>query len=161
MLWNAIKPLIKQLYNKMVNRTVNKKIDIYKYEDSIRNIKALILLNAILLFCLIVPEGKIGYHAMVLGLQLALLSIAWKMWNLKSKKSVLTLFVIYSLSTVYESVVWTQSLDGIIHGAQTASKGAPFAFLFESPPYVYPVIRVGSILLFTQIFATFKLDIWE
>ena len=145
----------------MTNRTVNKKIDIYKYEDSILNIKALIFMNGFLLFCLVIPEGKIGYHAMLLCLQLALLTIAWKMWNLRSKKLVLTLFVIYSLCTVYESVVWTESLDGIIYGAQTASKGAPFAFLFESPPYVYPVIRVGSILLFIQIFATFKLDIWE
>ena len=145
----------------MASRTVNKKIDIYKYEDSILNIKALIFITAFLLFCIVIPEWKIGYHAMVLCLQLALLTIAWKMWNLKSKKLVLTLFVIYSLSTAYESVVWAESLDGMVSGVKVGSKGAPFAFLFECPPYVYPVIRIGSILLFTQIFATFKLDIWE
>jgi hypothetical protein len=134
------------------------RIETYKYEDSISNVKGLILINSLLLFCLIVTGVNVDVHEIILGVQIAILLVAWNSFNLKSKNTVIALFIFYFLSTIYEAFIWTLSLDGIIRGGESG-KGAPFAFVLQSPPYFYPLIRIGSITLFVHIFATFRLKV--
>lgn len=143
---------------------MSKRIANYKFQDSLTSLRSLIFLNIFLLFCLLAPNFvrlNFGFHETILLVQILALSAFYRYGPLKTKQAIIYALVLYAVSTSYEVYYWVVGLDGIIKGALRGSKGSLFAFLFESPPYIYPVIRLASILLFLPIIRLFPSDVWD
>lgn len=133
----------------------------YKQEDSLTTLWGLVTLNALLLagvsFFGGMPFGT-SLHEITLLLQVLLLAGFLKYGNTSDGKIVTAVFMLYVTTTCYEAFVWISGIDGVIHGALHTTKGAPFAFLFESPPYLYPLIRVFSGLFFVPLLRLIRLS---
>ncbi|PPK87653.1 hypothetical protein CLV84_0601 [Neolewinella xylanilytica] len=136
----------------------------YKLQDAQSNLRAFSWLNFLLAFCILAPDFfalRLDAHAAVLLIQGGVL-LGYLRWRQFQTKTVTTgIFVLILLTTVHEVSLWVSQLDGVINGGEIGGKGAPFAFLFQSPPYLYPLIRIGSLLLFFPIFRTFGFAAWD
>ncbi|WP_116109206.1 hypothetical protein [Lewinella sp. IMCC34191] len=136
----------------------------HKVEDARSNLRAFAWLNFLLAFCLVVPDivnVTFDYHLAVLLLQGGLVLLYLRSRPLQTRVITTGIFLFVLLTTVHEAGWWASQLDGVIHGGEIGGKGAPFAFVFQSPPYLYPVIRIGSLGLFVPILRTFGLSPWD
>ena len=135
----------------------------YQLEDALGNLRALAFLNLLLAFCIAAPDpGRAftDYHVAVLLIQAVLLLGYLSVASLRTRAITLCVFAVVVFTTVHEVVAWVGGLDGVIHGT-SSGKGAPFTFVLQSPPYIYPFIRLGSLFLFLPIFRTFPTGAWE
>ncbi|MGB3799476.1 MAG: hypothetical protein WA952_06640 [Lewinella sp.] len=136
----------------------------HRIQDAQSNVRAFAWLNFLLAFCLVVPDivrFTFDYHLAVLLMQGGLVLLYLRSRQLQTRGMTVGIFVIVLLTTLHEAGLWASQLDGLIHGGAIGGKGAPFAFVFQSPPYLYPVIRVGSLGLFIPILRTLSLSVWE
>ena len=139
------------------------RLSAYQLEDAYGNLRALAALNLLLAFCIAAPDvGRIftHFHIGVLVVQSILLLTYLRLDALQTKAVMIGILAIFLLTTVIEVAAWVQGLDGVVKGS-SGGKGAPFAFVLQSPPYLYPIIRMGSLLLFLPVFRTFGSGVWE
>ncbi|MTB51736.1 hypothetical protein [Lewinella sp. W8] len=129
------------------------RIQQYRVQDAKSNLWGLVFLSAFLGFCLIAPDISnvhFDYHLITLVAQIMLLVIFLRSDHLPNKSTLAVLFFAIMVSTVHESYIWAKGLSGVIVGGEHG-KGAWAAFLFQSPPYLYPLIRVGGLALFLPL----------
>ena len=122
----------------------------YRFQDRYAELWGIVYLNIALLFILLIrmPVASLDLHEVTLAVQIAILTVYLRRRN-TDKKVFIAIATIYTVLTVYETTTWMYSLDGIMHGM--SGKGAIFGYLFQSPPYFYPVIRLGTILIFAPL----------
>ena len=139
-------------------------LEAHKVQDARSNLRAFAWLNFLLAFCLVVPDivrFSFDYHLVVLLIQGGLVLLYLGSRQLQTRVVTAGIFLIILATTLHEAWLWASQLDGVIQGGEIGGKGAPFAFVFQSPPYFYPVIRVGSLGLFIPVLRTLRLSVWD
>ena len=130
-------------------------LEAHKVQDAQSNLRAFAWLNFLLAFCLVVPDivhFSFDYHLVVLLIQGGLVLLYLKSRQLQTRVITAGNFLIILATNLHEAGLWASEQDGVIHGGEIGGKGAP---------YLYPLIRVGSLGLFIPLLRTFRLSVWD